>query len=176
MGLVKRYKDVAPTLGPGVWLAETAAVIGDVVLGEDTNVWYGTVIRGDVGAVRIGCRVNLQDLCCVHMTENVSSSIIDDDVSLGHGVIVHGARIERGALIGMGSILMDNAVVGEQTIVGAGSLVTAGTVLPPRVLALGRPARVVRPLRDDELEAGLKTARKYVRLARDQNGTVVLPE
>ena len=176
MGLVKRYKDVAPTLGPGVWLAETAAVIGDVVLGEDTNVWYGTVIRGDVGAVRIGCRVNLQDLCCVHMTENVSSSIIDDDVSLGHGVIVHGARIERGALIGMGSILMDNAVVGEQTIVGAGSLVTAGTVLPPRVLALGRPARVVRPLRDDELEAGLKTARKYVRLARDQNGTVILPE
>lgn len=173
MGLVKRYKDVAPTLGPGVWLAETAAVIGDVVLGEDTNVWYGTVIRGDVGAVRIGCRVNLQDLCCVHMTENVSSSIIDDDVSLGHGVIVHGARIERGALIGMGSILMDNAVVGEQTIVGAGSLVTAGTVLPPRVLALGRPARVVRPLRDDELEAGLKTARKYVRLARDQNGTVI---
>jgi carbonic anhydrase/acetyltransferase-like protein (isoleucine patch superfamily) len=176
MGLVKRYKDVAPTLGAGVWLAETAAVIGDVVLGEDTNVWYGTVIRGDVGAVRIGCRVNLQDLCCVHMTENVSSSIIDDDVSLGHGVIVHGARIERGALIGMGSILMDNAVVGEQAIVGAGSLVTAGTVLPPRVLALGRPARVVRPLRDDELEAGLKTARKYVRLARDQNGTVILPE
>lgn len=176
MGLVKRYKDFAPTLGAGVWLAETAAVIGDVVLGPDTNVWYGTVIRGDVGAVRIGCRVNLQDLCCVHMTENVSSSIIDDDVSLGHGVIVHGARIERGALIGMGSILMDNAVVGEQTIVGAGSLVTAGTVLPPRVLALGRPARVVRPLRDDELEAGLKTARKYVRLARDQNGTVILPE
>lgn len=176
MGLVKRYKDVSPNLGAGVWLAETAAVIGDVVLGEDTNVWYGTVIRGDVGAVRIGCRVNLQDLCCVHMTENVSSSIIDDDVSLGHGVIVHGARIERGALIGMGSILMDNAVVGEQTIVGAGSLVTAGTVLPPRVLALGRPARVVRPLRDDELEAGLKTARKYVRLARDQNGTVILPE
>lgn len=176
MGLVKRYKDVAPTLGAGVWLAETAAVIGDVVLGPDTNVWYGTVIRGDVGAVRIGCRVNLQDLCCVHMTENVSTSIIDDDVSLGHGVIVHGARVERGALIGMGSILMDNAVVGEQTIVGAGSLVTAGTVLPPRVLALGRPARVVRPLRDDELEAGLKTARKYVRLARDQDGTVVLPE
>lgn len=176
MGLVKRYKEAVPTLASGVWLAETAAVIGDVVLGEDTNVWYGTVIRGDVGAVRIGKRVNLQDLCCVHMTERISTASIDDDVSLGHGVIVHGARVERGALIGMGSILMDNAVVGEQTIVGAGSLVTVGTILPPRVLAHGRPARVVRPLREDELEAGLKTAQKYVRLARDQDGTIVLPE
>lgn len=173
MGLVKRYKEIAPTLAAGVWLAETAAVIGDVVLGEDTNVWYGSVIRGDVGAVRIGCRVNVQDLSCIHMTEKLSSSIIEDDVSIGHGVIVHGARIERGVLVGMGTILMDNAVIGEQAIVGAGSLVTAGTVIPPRTLALGRPARVIRPLREDEIGAGEHTARKYVRLARDQNGTVL---
>jgi len=176
MGLVKRYRQVAPRLGAGVWLAETAAVIGDVVLGEGTNVWYGSVIRGDVGAVVIGSRVNVQDLCCIHMTENLSSSIIEDEVSLGHGVIVHGARIETGALIGMGTIVMDNAVIGAESIVGAGSLVTAGTIIPPRVLALGRPARVVRPLRDDEVDAGRKTARKYVRLAADQDGTVIMPE
>lgn len=174
-GLVKKYRDVAPTLGQGVWLAETAAVIGDVVLGEDTNVWYGSVIRGDVGAVRIGARVNVQDLSCIHLTEDLSTSIIEDDVSLGHGVIVHGARIRRGALIGMGSILMDNAEIGEESIIGAGSLVTVGTVIPARVLALGRPARVVRPLREDEMGWGRATAQKYVRLARDQDGTVVLP-
>jgi len=175
MALVKRYKEIAPRLGVGVWLAENAAVIGDVVLGDDTNVWYGSVIRGDVGAVRIGCRVNVQDLSCIHMTEDLSSAVIEDDVSLGHGVIVHGARIEGGALIGMGSILMDNAVIGECSIIGAGSLVTADTVIPKRVLALGRPARVVRGLREDELEAGRRTARKYVRLARDQDGTVLDP-
>lgn len=173
MALIKRYRDVAPTIESGVWLAENVAVIGDVVLGEETNVWYGSVIRGDVGAVRIGRRVNVQDLCCIHMTEKLSTSVIDDDVSLGHGVIVHGARIERGVLVGMGSILMDNAVIGEEAIIGAGSLITAGTVIPPRVLALGRPARVIRSLRDDEVGAGRKTALKYVRLARDQDGTVI---
>jgi len=173
VALIKRYRDVAPTIESGVWLAENVAVIGDVVLGEETNVWYGSVIRGDVGAVRIGRRVNVQDLCCIHMTEKLSTSVIDDDVSLGHGVIVHGARIERGVLVGMGSILMDNAVIGEEAIIGAGSLITAGTVIPPRVLALGRPARVIRSLRDDEVGAGRKTALKYVRLARDQDGTVI---
>lgn len=173
MALIKRYRDVAPTIESGVWLAENVAVIGDVVLGEETNVWYGSVIRGDVGAVRIGRRVNVQDLCCIHMTEKLSTSVIDDDVSLGHGVIVHGARIERGVLVGMGSILMDNAVIGEEAIIGAGSLITAGTVIPPRVLALGRPARVIRSLRDDEVGAGRKTALKYVRLARDQDGTAI---
>jgi len=173
LAVVKKYRAIAPTLGAGVWLAETSAVIGDVVLGDDTNVWYGSVIRGDVGAVRIGQRVNVQDLCCIHMTENLSSSIIEDDVSLGHGVIVHGARIRRGALIGMGSIVMDNAEIGEQSIIGAGSLVTADTVIPPRTLALGRPARVVRPLREDETGWGWNTAQKYVRLAKDQDGTLV---
>lgn len=156
-----------------MWLAETAAVIGDVILGDDTNVWYGSVIRGDVGAVVIGRRVNVQDLCCIHMTENLSTSIIEDDVSLGHGVIVHGARVRQGALIGMGSILMDNAEIGEQAIIGAGSLVTADTVIPARTLALGRPARVVRDLREEETGFGWKTAQKYVRLARDQDGTLV---
>jgi carbonic anhydrase/acetyltransferase-like protein (isoleucine patch superfamily) len=141
-------------------------VVGDVVLGDDSNVWYGVVIRGDVGKVRIGKRVNLQDLVCVHMTTDLSDAVIGDDVSIGHSAIVHGAIIEDGALIGMGSILMDNARIGRGAIVGAGSLVTSGTVIAPGTLALGRPAKVIRELSSEEARAGVDTAHKYVGLAR----------
>src|SRR5690606_6694567 len=99
-----------------------------------------------------------------HMTENLSDAIIEDEVSVGHAVIIHGAMIEGGALIGMGSVVMDNARVGEEAIVGAGSLVTGNTKIPPRTLALGRPARVVRELTSEEARAGRTTADKYVKL------------
>ncbi len=166
MALIRGYRGAEPLLARGAWLAENAAVIGDVEIGEDANIWYGCVVRGDVGRVRIGRGANLQDMSCVHMTEELSSGIIGDDVSIGHGVIIHGAVIEAGALIGMGSVLMDNVRIGEQSIVGAGSLLTANTVIPPRSMAFGRPARVVRPLSPEECLAGRQTARKYVRLAR----------
>lgn len=164
--MVRSFRDKVPQLAEGVFLAEGCAVVGDVVLGEDTNVWYGVVIRGDVGKVRIGKRANLQDLVCVHMTTEVSDAVIGDDVSIGHGAIIHGAIIEEGALVGMGCILMDNARIGRGAIVGAGSLVTTGTQIPPKTLALGRPAKVIRELSADEARAGVETARKYVGLAR----------
>ncbi len=165
MALCKSFDSIAPQVAKGVFLAENCTLVGDVVIGAGSNIWYGTVIRGDVGKVRIGERVNVQDLSCIHMTTDISNSFIADDVSIGHGVIVHGARIEKGALIGMGSILMDNCVIGEGAIVGAGSLVTSGTVIPPRTLALGRPAKVVRELTEEECKAGRNTANKYVMLA-----------
>lgn len=166
--LVKPFEGHTPVFGRGVRLAENATVVGDVVLGDGVNLWYGGVVRGDVGKVRIGRNANLQDLCCVHMTKYKSDAILGDDVSIGHGAIIHGAIVEDGVLVGMGAIVMDNARIGEQSIVGAGSLVTQDVVVPPRSLVMGRPARVVRPLKDEELLAGFKTAERYLGLARAQ--------
>lgn len=174
MAVIRSYLDYKPRFGQRVWLAETATVVGDVELGDDTNIWYGTVIRGDVGKVRVGHSVNVQDMCCIHMTRDVSDSTIGDEVSIGHGVIVHGAIIEPGALIGMGTILLDNVRIGEQALVGAGSLVTSNTVIPPRTLALGRPAKVVRELSPEEAKAGKETAAKYMALAAEHQKSALL--
>jgi gamma-carbonic anhydrase len=166
--LVKAFEGISPQIGSGVRLAENATVVGDVVLGEGVNVWYGSVIRADVGRVRVGRNANLQDLCCIHMTKYKSDSILGDDVSIGHAAIVHGAIIEEGVLVGMGAIVMDNARIGAQSIVGAGSLVTENVVIPPRSLVLGRPGRVVRTLTDVEILAGAHTSQRYLGLAAAQ--------
>jgi carbonic anhydrase/acetyltransferase-like protein (isoleucine patch superfamily) len=148
-----------------VFLAETAVLVGDVELGDDSSVWFGAVLRGDVGYIRVGARSNIQDASVVHMTTALSNAEIEEDVTVGHGVIIHGARIQSGALIGMGSILLDNAVIGEQSWIGAGSLVPAGAVIPPGRLALGRPARVIRELTPEEAAEGGMLAARYVGLA-----------
>ena len=167
MALVKSYCGIAPQFGAACFLADNATVVGDVILGAGVNVWYGAVIRGDVGFVRIAEGANLQDLCCVHMTKHRSNAIIEEHASIGHAAIVHGAVVGAGALIGMGVILMDNARIGEESLVGAGSLVTEGTVIPPRSLALGRPARVIRSLTPEEAGAGRRTAERYLGLAEE---------
>ena len=164
--LVRAFAGISPRLGSGVFLAETAAVVGDVVLGDESSVWFGSVLRGDVGYIRVGARSNIQDCSTVHMTTSISNTEIDEDVTVGHGVIIHGARIHSGALIGMGSILLDNAVIGEECLVGAGTLVPAGFVAPPRVLLLGRPARITRELTPDECSQGRLLAQRYVELAQ----------
>ena len=166
MALVLPYLHHAPRLGSGIFLAASSSVVGDVEIGDDSNIWYGCVLRGDVGQIRIGKRVNVQDLTCIHMTENLSRSIIEDEVSIGHSVVIHGAIIEGGALVGMGSVVMDNARIGEEAIIGAGSLVTGNTKIPPRTLAMGRPARVIRELSPQEIGAGRATAAKYVKLGQ----------
>jgi carbonic anhydrase/acetyltransferase-like protein (isoleucine patch superfamily) len=165
MALVKPFEGFMPVIGQNVRLAENATIVGDVELGDGLNLWYGGVIRGDVGKVRIGKNANLQDLCCVHMTKYRSDAILGESVSVGHSAIIHGAVVEDGVLIGMGAIVMDNAVIGEQSIVGAGSLVTQGVTIPPRSLVMGRPARVIRPLDEEEVQAGRKTAERYLGLA-----------
>lgn len=166
MPVVRSYAGIHPIIPASVWLAENATVVGDVELGEDVNIWYGAVVRGDVGKARIGARCNLQDLACVHMTTDISSAILEEDVTVGHGAIIHGAIVESGVLVGMGAILMDNARIGAESLVGAGALVPSGMVVPPRSLVLGSPARVVRELRDEEAAQGRKSAIKYVGLAR----------
>jgi carbonic anhydrase/acetyltransferase-like protein (isoleucine patch superfamily) len=164
--VIRPFRGVSPKMAGSVFLADTAAVIGDVELGADASVWFGAVLRGDVGYVRVGARSNIQDLSMLHMTRAVSNTEIGEDVTIGHGVIVHGAKVGSGALIGMGSILLDNCEVGEESVVGAGSLVTIGTKIPRRVLAFGRPAKVVRELDAAEWQQGRMLAAHYVELAR----------
>ncbi len=159
------YLDTTPTLGRDVFVADTARVIGDVHLGDEVNVWYGTVVRGDVHHIRVGARTNLQDNSVVHVTSGRHPTHIGAEVTVGHRAVIHGCTIEDRALIGMGAVVMDGAVVGQEAMVGAGALVTPGTVIPPRTLAVGSPARVKRPLTDDEVASLRRSAAHYVTLA-----------
>jgi len=141
-------------------------VAGDVTIGPDTSVWFGSVVRGDVHAIRIGARTNLQDHCVVHVTKDRFPAWIGDEVTVGHRATVHGCRVGDGALVGIAAVVLDGAEVGELALVGAGSLVPPGAKIPARHLALGVPARVVRPLRDDELRQQRERALEYVETAR----------
>ncbi len=150
-GLILPYKDTAPHLDPTVFLAPGSVVVGDVHIGAGSSVWFNAVVRGDVFHVRIGARVNIQDLSMVHVTNGACATTIDDDVTVGHRVVLHGCHIERCCLIGMGAIIMDRAHIGHHCIIGAGSLVTEGTRIEPFTLAMGVPARPIRALRPEEI-------------------------
>ncbi|HEX8169441.1 MAG TPA: gamma carbonic anhydrase family protein [Thermoanaerobaculia bacterium] len=160
--IVRPYLGKAPLLGERVFVAENAAIIGDVEIGDDCSIWYATTIRGDANFIRIGARTNVQDNCTIHATTATHPTVIGNDVTIGHGAIVHGCTVERGALIGMGSRVLDGAVVGESAMVGAGALVPPGMRVPPRTLVVGLPARVVRPLHDDELARLEESWKHYV--------------
>lgn len=160
------FAGVSPTLGPDVFIADTARVIGRVTLGAGTSVWFGTVVRGDVHDITVGARTNLQDLTLVHVTTGRYATAIGDDVTVGHRAVLHGCRIGNRVLVGMGAIVMDGATVGDEAMVGAGALVTPGTVIPPGMLALGSPAKVVRPLKPEELTLVRHSAPHYFELAR----------
>src|SRR5688572_26766156 len=123
MPIIRAYKGIYPKIAKSAFIADNAVIIGDVEIAEEANIWYGCVLRGDVGPIRIGARSNVQDLSMIHTTGGVSSSIILEDVSIGHRVVIHGARVEAGALIGMGAILLDNCVIGEEALVAAGAVV-----------------------------------------------------
>lgn len=164
-GLVYPLGTKTPVIPDSVFVAPGAILCGDMECGDDCSFWYGVVARADVGRIRIGERVNIQDHTLLHMTGGKSETIIGDDVTIGHRAIVHGATIGNCCLIGMGATVMDNAVVGEESIIGAGALVTPGTVIPPRSLAVGSPARVRRELTDDDVEALHLSAEHYVAIA-----------
>lgn len=155
-----------PRIHPSVFVAPTAVVIGDVEIGEGSSVWFGVVIRGDVGSIRIGKRTNVQDLACVHMTDGVSNVVLGDDVTVGHGALIHGAAVGDGALVGMGSILLDNAVIGAESVIAAGSLVSPRKVIPPRSLVRGSPAKVLRECTEEERAMGAIGAAHYVENAK----------
>lgn len=166
VGSVRPFKGVHPQIADGVFIADTARVMGDVVIAPDASVWFGSVLRGDVGSIRIGARSNIQDLSMLHMSLGLSSTVIGEDVTVGHRVVIHGALVGDGALIGMGAILLDNCEIGAEAMVGAGAVVTAGTKIPPRTLVLGQPGKVVRELKESEWQQGRSLAARYVEVAR----------
>jgi carbonic anhydrase/acetyltransferase-like protein (isoleucine patch superfamily) len=160
--IARPHKGKSPKLGERVFVAENAVLVGDVEIGNDCSIWYGTVLRGDVHFIRIGSRTNIQDNCTVHVTNGTFPTVIAEEVTIGHGVIVHGCTIKRGALIGMGSRVLDGAVIGEQALVGAGALVPEGMHVPPRTLVVGVPARIKRELTDEEVERLEQSWKNYV--------------
>ncbi len=160
--ILRPYDGKSPRLGTRVFVAENAAIIGDVEVGNDCSIWYGTVLRGDINMIRIGSRTNVQDNCTIHVEHEKWSTVIAEEVTIGHGAIVHGCTIHRGALIGMGSRVLDGAVIGESALVGAGALVPEGMEVPPRMLVVGVPARIKRPLTEEELARLEESWKHYV--------------
>ena len=163
------FKGVEPTLGEKTWIAPSADVVGDVTCGNDCSIWFGSVVRGDVHYIKIGDRVSIQDLSMVHVTHykkadksDGNPTIIGDDVTIGHRVMLHGCTIEDACLIGMSATILDGAVIGKESIVGASALVTKNKVFPPRSLIMGSPAKVVRELNDAEVEELYASASRYV--------------
>jgi carbonic anhydrase/acetyltransferase-like protein (isoleucine patch superfamily) len=165
--VIKPFRGRTPQLGAEAWVAETAMVIGDVVLGPRANIWYGAVIRGDVEKIRIGADSNVQDNSVIHVDSSGFSTVVGERVTVGHRVVLHGCKIGDGALIGIGAIVMNGAEIGEGALVGAGALVPQGSKIPAGMLAVGAPARVKRPLTDEEKQALRESATHYVQLAQE---------
>jgi carbonic anhydrase/acetyltransferase-like protein (isoleucine patch superfamily) len=164
MTRVISHRGRAPRIADGAFLAASATVAGDVEIGPESSVWFGSVLRGDVEPIRVGRRTNLQDLVVVHVTDGKGPAVIGDGVTVGHRAVVHGCTIHDDSLVGIGAVVLDGAEVGPASIVGAGARVPPGMRVPPRTLALGVPAKVVRELTDDEVESIRRSAARYVAL------------
>lgn len=163
MALIRPVRGFDPIIGKDCFLAETATIIGDVVIGDECSIWYGTILRGDVNSIKIGNRVNIQDGSVLHTLYQKSTIEIGDDVSIGHNVVIHGAKIRDFALIGMGAVVMDDAVVGEGALVAAGSVVLGKTIIGPNEMWAGSPAKFVKMVEPEKAkEMNQKIARNYL--------------
>ncbi len=173
--MIRPFRGVRPQIHQSAFIEESAQIIGDVHIGEQSSVWFNSVVRGDVFYIRIGDRTNIQDGTVVHVTNGTHATILEDEVTIGHNATLHGCYIERGCLIGMGSIVMDDARIGTESIVAAGALVAPGTRVPPRSLVIGAPAKVKRALTDEEV-AGLahywKNYIEYTKAYKEQYSEV----
>ena len=170
--MIRPFRGMHPQIHPTAFIEESAQIIGDVHIGKHSSVWFNAVVRGDVFHIRIGDRTNIQDGTVVHVSNGTHATILEDEVTVGHNVTLHGCYVERGSLIGIGAIVMDDVRVGAQSLVAAGSLCSPGTQIPPRSLVIGTPARVKRALTDQEV-AGLdvfwKNYVEYTRMYRDES-------
>ena len=160
MAFIKEVNGKAPSWGNNCYLAENAVLSGDVTMGDDCSVWFGAVLRADVDAIRMGCRVNVQDCACIHQSQG-SPVVIEDDVSIGHGAVAHACRLRRGALVGMNATVLDGAEVGEEAIIAAGAVVLAGTKVGPCEIWAGVPARRVK---EADREQALTFAKHYMEI------------
>ena len=166
MSLIKSVNGNAPIFGQNIYLAENATIVGDVIMGDDCSVWFQAVIRGDVNAIRIGHRVNVQDGAIIHCTWNKAATTIGDNVSIGHRAIVHGCTLKNNILVGMGAIIMDHAVVEDNVLIAAGAIVLDNMVLESGYIYAGIPARKVKPLSEEQFSQTVsRIANNYVTYA-----------
>jgi len=172
--MIHKFKSHMPNIGKNTWIASSADVIGDVACGNDCSIWFGCVVRGDVHHIKIGDRTNIQDLSMIHVTHYKNNdkstgnpTLIGDDVTVGHRVMLHGCTIEDACLIGMSATILDGAIIGKESIVGAGALVTKNKIFPPRSLIVGSPAKVIRELTDEEVAELYASAKRYVEFKKD---------
>ncbi len=163
MALIKSVRGFTPQIGENTFLADNATVIGDVIIGNNCSIWFNAVLRGDVNSIRIGNRVNIQDGSVIHTLYEKSVTEIGNDVSIGHNVVIHGAKIEDGALIGMGAIVLDHAIIGEGSIIAAGAVVLSNTIIEPGSIYAGVPAKFVKKVdAEQSKEMNQKIARNYL--------------
>ncbi len=163
--MIKPYNGIFPKIHPSAFIADSAEVIGDVTIGEDSSIWYKTVVRGDVNFIKIGIRTNIQDLCVLHVADS-HPLIIGDDVTAGHRAVIHACTIQSCTLIGIGAIVLDGAVVEENSMVGAGSLVAPGFKVPSGTVVMGVPAKVKRELSPEEVTQLKQSAANYVEYSK----------
>jgi gamma-carbonic anhydrase len=165
--MILPYLDKTPQIHPTVYVSDNVTVIGDVEIGEDSSVWFGSVVRGDVNYIRIGARTNIQDHTIIHVNSGTHPTILEDEITVGHRVTLHGCYVESGCLVGIASTVLDGVRIGRNSLVAAGSLVTPNTQIPPRSLVMGSPARVKRELTNEELAGMVQNWQHYVELKND---------
>jgi carbonic anhydrase/acetyltransferase-like protein (isoleucine patch superfamily) len=164
--MIRPFRGVHPQIHDSAFVEESAQVIGDVHVGEESSIWFNAVVRGDIHHIRLGNRTNVQDNSVIHVRNGTHPTILEDEVTVGHSVTLHGCYVERGCLVGIGSILLDDVHVGSHSIIAAGALVSPGTLIPPRSLVMGVPAKVKRTLTAEEV-AGLEVFWKnYIEYTR----------
>lgn len=161
--MIHPFQGIVPKIGQRVFVADSALVMGDVHLGDEASIWFNCVIRGDVNFIRIGARTNIQDMCSIHVTNGRWPTILEEEVSVAHNVMLHGCTLRKGAMIGMSSTLMDGAVIGEGCLVAAGSLVREGFQSPPHTLVSGWPATVKGDLKQEQRDLVASIWKRYVR-------------
>lgn len=165
--MIRPFKGILPRIHTRALILPHSVIAGDVEIGPESSVWFHATIRGDVGAVRIGARSNIQDNCVLHESGGRTPLIIEDEVTVGHGAVLHGCHLKSRCLVGMGATILDEAVVGENAIVGAGALVPEGMIIPDGHLAVGVPAKVRRALTEDEIRGLRESADHYVQFATE---------
>ena len=165
--MIHAYRGVVPKVHLSAWIADSADVIGDVELGEESSVWFSAVIRGDVNFVRVGRGTNLQDGTVLHVNRNGTPTILEDYVTVGHAARLHGCHVKSNCLVGIGAVVLDGAVLEEECVVAAGAVVSPGTLVPKGSVLMGAPARVKRSVTEKDLEWIYRSAKNYIGLAAE---------
>ncbi|GAK52129.1 hypothetical protein U14_03379 [Candidatus Moduliflexus flocculans] len=159
--MVKQYRGIWPEIHPSAFIEESAQIIGDVVIGADSSVWFQAILRGDVGSIRVGARTNVQDGAIIHESSSCSI-VIGNDVTIGHRAVLHGCVVHDCCLIGIGAVILDGAEIGENSIIGAGAVIPEGMIVPPKSVVLGIPGTVRRMLDAEDIQRLKDRATRYV--------------